>query len=139
MRSLLSLGFTFCSTRPRPTNNINKSIERFEKDVRIFAFFKDRPLHERKEIQYIPTLNIKNDASGPYKARKVVEGALRDFEKEYIIRQRNYQKKLSLSNMTIRQSKTVDIVKDNTAYIVVEADKNLGGAALNRAVCNTKR
>ena len=65
-------------------------------------------------------------------------GALRDFEKEYRSCQRNYQKKLIMSNMTVRQWKTVDVLRDNDNYIVVETDKNLGGAALDRVVYNTK-
>ena len=40
--------------------------------------------------------------------------------------------------MTLRQWKTVDVLKDNDNYNVVEADTNLGGDALNRAVYNTK-
>ena len=39
-----------------------------------------------------------------------------------------------MSNLTLRQWKTVDVLKDNDDYIIVETDKNLGGATLNRLV-----
>ena len=59
-RSLLGLRYKFCPTRPRPKNNVNKTIDRFKKDVRRIAFFGDKPPDECKGIHYIPTFNIKN-------------------------------------------------------------------------------
>jgi hypothetical protein len=73
-RPLLGLGLTFHPTLPDPTNNTNKTIERFKKDVQIFAFFRDKPPDERKGIHCIPTLNIKHDMWKSPKAREVIEG-----------------------------------------------------------------
>ena len=136
--SLLGLRLKFCPTRPLPTDNTNKISERFNKDVRISAFFKDKQPNARAGIHYIPTLNIKNDSQKPLKTGKVIEGALGDVKKEFRSRQRNYQKELSTLDVTIRQWKTMDFLNDNDEYIVVEADKNLVGGALDRAVYNIK-
>ena len=43
-----------------------------------------------------------------------------------------------MSNLTYRQWNTADYLKDNDDHIVVEGDKNLGGAALDRPVYMTK-
>jgi hypothetical protein len=40
--------------------------------------------------------------------------------------------------MTVRQWKTMDVLKDKDNYIVMEAVKNLGRAALGREVYSTK-
>ena len=63
---------------------------------------------------------------------------MRDLENKVRSHQRSYQKKLSMSNLTVRQWKIADDLKDNNGYIGVEADKNLGGAAFKRLVYNTK-
>ena len=44
---------------------------------------------------------------------------------------------MSLLNLTFRQWKTVDYLKNNDKHIVVETDKYLGEAALDREAYNT--
>ena len=63
---------------------------------------------------------------------------MRDLENKCRSHHRSYQKKLSMSNLTVRQWKISDDLNDNNGYIGVKADKNLGRAAFNRLVYNTK-
>jgi hypothetical protein len=62
--------------RPSPTNNLNKTIKRFRKDVCQNDYFRDlkkKPLDISKWIPYIPLLYIKNKACAPPKENKVIE------------------------------------------------------------------
>ena len=59
-RRLLGVGLKFCTLRARPTNRINKTIDRVKADVRRMAFFKEHPPEKREGVHYIPQLYIKN-------------------------------------------------------------------------------
>ena len=50
----------------------------------------------------------------------------------------SYQNKTSLSNLTFRQWKLSEEMLYNDEHIVIECDKNLGGACLDRSVHNTR-
>jgi hypothetical protein len=81
---LLGLGLEFYPMRPRPTNNLNKTIEKFRTDVRQITFFKNlkqKALDGSEGITYIPSLYIKSDGWKPPKANKVIEKSLNDFRK----------------------------------------------------------
>ena len=74
-RSLLGLGLKLCPSKPRPTNNINKTIDKFKTDVRRIDYFMKNPPEERVGIHYIPGLYIPKEKSDtwPPKAGKKVE------------------------------------------------------------------
>jgi hypothetical protein len=81
-KSLLGLGVTFCLMRPRPTNNINKTIAWFRKDVRRIAYFKkqtNKTPDENEGIQYTPSIYNKNDEWEPLKANEEIEKSLDNF------------------------------------------------------------
>ena len=67
-------GLNVCPTRPHPRNNVNKTIDRFKKNVMRIALFKDNSPDRRKGIYYIPTRNIKSDMWKPTKAQNILEG-----------------------------------------------------------------
>ena len=83
-KSLLGLCLKFCPMRPRPTNNLNKTIEKFKTDVRRIAFFKNlkkKALEDSGEITYIRSLYMKSDGWKPPKANEVIEKSLNNFKK----------------------------------------------------------
>ena len=112
-RALLDLGPKLCPTKPCHTTTINKIVDRFKKDAARITFFVDKSPNKRKGIHCIMTLNINNDAWAPPNTQKVVEGAIGGFERAYRSRQRSYKKKVSMSNITLRQSKPTDHLMDN--------------------------
>ena len=57
---LLGLGLKFCTSRVRPTNRINRTIERVKQDIRRMAFSKENPSKKREGVHYIPQLYTKN-------------------------------------------------------------------------------
>ena len=61
-RRLLGLGLKFCTLKARPTNRINKTIERAKTDIRRMAYFRENPPEKREGVHYIPQLYIKNTA-----------------------------------------------------------------------------
>ena len=92
--------------RPRPINKLNKIIENFRNDVRQISFFnnlKKKALYDSEGITYIPLLYIKSGGWKSPKMNEVIEKSLNDFEKHLRSRQVGYQKKRSVSNMTLRQ------------------------------------
>jgi hypothetical protein len=83
-KSLLGLGLKFCPMRSRPTNNLNKILEKFRTNMRHTAFFKNlkqKALYGSEEISYIPLLYIKSNLWKQPKANKVIEKSLNNFEK----------------------------------------------------------
>ena len=125
LKSLLGKGLKFCIRRPRPTNNIKKSLKRFKKDVRRIAMFKENPSPEEPGVRYIPGLYIKNDKWKPSLANDKVEQCLANFERELRQRQHSYQNKTSLSNLTYGQWKLSEQMLYDDDHIIIECDKNL--------------
>ena len=61
---LPGLGLKCCSMRPRLTNNLNKTINKFRKDVRrivLFKYLKKKALDGSGRITFIPKLYIKSN------------------------------------------------------------------------------
>ena len=138
LKSLLGKGLKFCIRRPRPSNNYKETMKRFKKDVRRIFMFKEKPPPDEPGLRYIPGLYIKNDNFKPPLANDEVEECLANFEKKLRQRQQPYQNRTSLSNLTYKQWKLSEQMLFDDDHMVVECDKNLGGACLDRPVHNTK-
>ena len=135
--SFLGLGLKFCIKQPRPTNKLHKTFERLVNDVRRISYFKNHPPEEEEEGEttYIPELYIKSDWEAPKCDDKAIEKSLTAFETTLRREQQLYNKP-SLSNLTPRQWKTAELLKDNDKFITIEGDKNLGGCILVRGTYN---
>ena len=136
-KSLLGMGLKFCPTRPRPTNNINKTMKRFRKDVRRIAFLYYNPPKKKPGVRYIPGLYISKKWTAPEHYPEIKE-CLENFERHYRRRCLSHQKKLSLTNLTPMQWKAAEKLRHNNDVIATETDKNMGGATLPRPVYNTQ-
>jgi hypothetical protein len=127
-RALLSLGLKYCVRYPRPTNNINSSLNRLENDVRrIFTFLNK----QEEDNNYIPQLYIRSDhIFKPLKDDgKEIEDALTLFRSTISAEQRRYRRPRS-SNLHPLQWRLIKCLKSNNYFIVIEADKNLGACIL---------
>ena len=133
----LGLGLKFCIKTPRPTNKLNKTFERFNNDVRRIHYFKTHPPEEEDEgeVTYIPELYIKSDWEPPKCADASIEKSMADFETTLCREQQLYNKP-TLSNLTPRQWRMAELLKDNDKFITIEGDKNLGGCILIRDTYN---
>ena len=97
------------------------------------AYFKEHLPEECTGKNYIPQLYIKNtEWVKTLKANQRIEKELSDFETKLRQTWRNYQKKLTLSNLTISQWNLAESLLKSDNHIVVEADKNLGGCIMDR-------
>ena len=92
-RRLLGLGLKFCTLRARPTNRINKTIERAKTDIRRMAYFRENPPEKREGVHYIPQLYIKNTAwAKTLRASKEIEKEPNEFESKLRQVWKGYQK-----------------------------------------------
>ena len=135
-RSLLGMGLKFCPTQPRPTNNVNKTLKRFGRDIRRIAYLYYNPPKKKPGIRYIPELYISQKWNAPERYPHV-EKCLEDFERHYRRRCLSHQKKLSLTNLNPRQWAAARALRESDNVIATETDKNMGGAILPRPVYNT--
>ena len=135
-RSLLGLGLKYCLKKSRPTNRLDKTIEDFKNNSRRIAYFHKNPREPEEESTYNKDLYLKKSWEAP-EASEEVEECLTNFERELCRRQVKY-KRLTLSNLTLSQWKLTEQLNNNDYHIVIEADKNLGGCILDRAVYNTR-
>ena len=74
LRSFLGNGLKYCVRRPRPTNDLKKTLKIFKKNVRRIYMFRD-DIEELPGVRYIPGLYIKNDDWKPPPASEEVENA----------------------------------------------------------------
>ena len=97
------------------------------------AFFKENPPKKREGVHYIPQLYMKNtEWVQRLTASKEIELQLDDFESKLRQAWINHQKRLSVSNLTIKQWQLAEHLLKSDDQIVVEADKNLGCCILDR-------
>ena len=81
-------------------------------------------------MHYIPQLYIKNtEWVQRLTDDKEIEQQLDNFELKLRQAWRNHQKRLSISNLTIRQWQLAEQLLKSNDHIVVEVDKNLAGAS----------
>ena len=128
----LGRGLKYCVQRARPPPKLNKTFARFKTDVRRMAYFRENPPEDDGAIRYIPRLYIKRETEWrPCKNRKV-ERCLAQFEQKLNEARSRYQR-TTLTNLLPREWRLSESLKTDNLYIVVEADKNLGGCILLRS------
>ena len=127
--SLLHLGLKFVVHPPRPTQYLPDSIARFKQDVRRISTFRAAP--PPKEGSYIPQLHIKSDWEPDPSDVPEVEAAITAFTRAVTSEQRRYNR-TKLPNLLPHHWNIMKFLKNHDKYIVVEADKNLGGCILSR-------
>ena len=133
IKSLLGLGLSYCLQTPKPTNNLDDTLSRFENDVRRISFFKHNPQPEEDKdvITYIPGMYIKSDWIPPPSVDPDIESCISDFRSELQTHQARYQQPRP-SNLSPRQWSVSKSLKFHDVFISIEADKNLGGCFLLR-------
>lgn len=144
IKSLLGLGLKYCIKKSLPSNDWKRTLERLKQDVRRIRFFKLHPPEEEdnNEITYIPGLYFKSEGWEPSckkckankstcRVCKTTDTCLANFERELLRRQSFYMKRPSIPNLTPNQWSLINDIKGNDDYIVIEADKNLGGAIMD--------
>lgn len=136
VKSLLGLGLKYCIKAPRPTNKLDTTIDRFKNDVRRISFWKFNPPEEEEGTTYIPELYIKGNWE-PRDSTVEIEKCITNFECDLRAKQKRYNKP-TLSNLKKSQWEQTKTLKNHDEYIVIEADKNLGGCILNRPIYNGK-
>ncbi|KAL7527244.1 hypothetical protein ACHAXR_004739 [Thalassiosira sp. AJA248-18] len=127
--SLLGLGLKYCIQMPRPTNKLSKTTDRLKNDIRRIYHFKYNPPENAGEITYIPELYLSADWQAPVCPDPQVEKALNSFVSSVANERGRYQQ-LKPSNLTPSHWKLIEKYKSNDQFIIIEADKNLGGCIL---------
>ena len=130
--NLLGLGLKFCIRKPRPSNRLKKTMERFANDVRRKSYFREHPPDEDDGVvRYIPGLYNKSTTEWRPSTIEGVEDALANFEAALRDEQDRYNAPKP-ANLRPSQWKLAWTLKTHDDLIVVEADKNLGGCILLR-------
>ena len=137
-RNLLGLGLKYCVKHARPTFGLKITMERFKSDVRRLHWFIENPPEEDDDNprKYTPGLYWKSTWDPPAATHKI-ERCLNRFETE-LKRRRSLHQKISLSNLTPYQWDLCNFLRKNNLYIVIEADKNLGGCILKLSLYTTR-
>ena len=129
-KSLLGLGLKFCVKTKHPTNKLEDTIKRFEKDIRT----KDWLRREQPEDDetFNPKIYLRNPMWEPPDAVDEVEEALVNFKDRLTQEQAKYQALRSRPNLTPLQTSAMTALKDNNRFIVIPADKNMGVTIFER-------
>ena len=123
----------FCIKTPYPQkNSLNKSFERFKRDIRLRYFFAGGEEEENPTNPFNPSLYIKSDWEPPV-ACSEIEARINTFQK-VLTSTRNaiLQNTHPSTNLTPSQLYLLDWLKDHPKYIILDTDKNLGPAIMER-------
>lgn len=136
-KSLLSLGLKFCIRHRKPTNNIEKSLERFEYDVRTKVWVKNQELDEGHD-DFNPKLYLKSPTWEPPGAGARVEEALQEFNRRITELHVKHQKITTRKNLTYLQNNALNKLVDHPNIYICPADKNMGIAIFFRQQATKK-
>ena len=129
--SILHLGRKFIPHLPTTTNYFRESADHFKQDVRRISTFYDKPPQD--DGSYILQLYFKSDwIPNPCKDLGV-ERAMKKFLTSIRQEQQHRYSRPILSNIFPHHWRLIRRLRNHDDYIVVEADKNLGGCILNRS------
>jgi hypothetical protein len=126
----LHLGLKFCVHPPRQTKYLQESVKRFNRDVRRISFFKFNKLDEDID-GYIPELYFKSTWEADPSESAEVEYSIKTFLNAINQERRRYTK-TRLPNIRPHHLDLTKFLLNNDKFIIVEADKNLGGCILLR-------
>ena len=125
LQSLLGLGVNFCLTPLRPTLNINKSIERFGRDLHIWSVFAGSE-------DLMPLPNPKIYIMSKWKPRDWE--ILLALKRWFWIFCKTLEPKLRFRpishNLLTHQLGTIGLINTNPNLMVVQTDKRLGLGAI---------
>ena len=130
---VIGIGLKFCIKKTRPPNCLEASFERLTEDIRWTDHFRKQPREPDGKITYIPELHYRNIYNFAPPASKVIESSLKLFHYEVTRRRAKYLKP-TISNIFPHHATLAATLRLHDNYIVVEADKNLGGCILMRDV-----
>ena len=128
---VIGTGLKFCIKKARPPQSLEPSFERLKEDVRWTNLFFHNPRVPDGNITYIPELHFRNDCNFAPSATREIERSLRLFEYDVIQRRKKYLR-TTIPNIFPRHSMLAKDLRQHDNFIVVEADKNLGGCILER-------
>ncbi|KAL3791711.1 hypothetical protein ACHAWO_009969 [Cyclotella atomus] len=132
--SLLSNGLKFCLRASKPTNNIEKSIKRFQEDVRTRYFVQEVLRDNDNDNDFNPKLYIKNPEWDPPTASEEIERSLDYFAEHVRIKQHKFSKAQVDRNTTALQIYALRSLKNHNQFVIIEADKNMGVTIWERDV-----
>ena len=129
--SLLWNGLKFCLEQPVPKPNLDNTISRLTKDIRLKHFWLNKPNNDQ---DYNPKLYIPSNWDPPT-ANPQIEHAIEAFHADLTtqIRQNKQQQQRS-HNLLPSSRRAIQDLKHNTTFIVLPTDKNLGPAILERHI-----
>jgi len=125
INNLLGLGLKYCIATPKPNPNIKKCLLKMAYKIRTKHYLKHKTPNTSNS--YIPQLYIRLKNWNPPPATEDVENRLTRFEKLLIAATTaNRNKTNPFTNLTHNQQQTLQKLKDNTEFIIIPTDKNLG-------------
>ncbi len=131
-RQLLGLNLNFCIASKRLDPNLNKTILRMARSIRINSYLKEQGLNDNAE--YHKQIYICNNNWHPPPASILIEEQITKFEKLLKAKQHELTHKYrhhSLLNLTPLQKTTLTKLRKNSNIIIKPTDKNLGPAAMD--------
>ena len=133
-KSLLALGLKFCIRHRKPTNNIEKSIERFQDDVRtkVWVAQQEEENDGGNDKDFNPKLYLKNPQWEPPWAGVVIEDALESFVLQIQDLHVKHQKPTTSKNLTYLQNQALNSLVDHPYIFICPADKNMGTTIWSR-------
>jgi len=131
INNLLGLGLKYCIATPKPNPNIKQCLLKMAYKIRTKHYLNHKTPNTSNS--YIPQLYIKLKNWNPPPATEHVENCLTRFEKLLTAATTaNRNKTNPFTNLTHNQQQTLQKLKDNTEFIIIPTDKNLGPAILTR-------
>ena len=131
--SLPSLGMKFCIKTPYPKkDSLDIAFARFTRNVRLRYFFVDSEDIEDTQDPFNPNLYIKSDWQPPV-ASNGIEVRINEFHNLLASTRKNILHNTHSSRtLTPSQIHLLDWLKNNPKFIVLDTDKNLGPAIMER-------
>jgi hypothetical protein len=132
--ALLGLGLKFCIEPPRPYQNLDNSMRRFRRDMRLHCAFKldEVTIKDDPKEDYIPRLYIPSKWHPPL-APDTFEFLFDSFDKQ-ITEARRSLPVTRRYNLTPSQRHVLGELKKRPDLIVLPTDKNLGPCVIERSV-----
>jgi len=131
-RALLGLNLKFCLAHKTITNDINKTVLRLARSIRINYYLNENGIMD--DSAYEKQIYVKNSNWHPLQAPWLVEEKITDFEKALKQKHQdliNKNQKIIITNLTPLQAKAMRLLKNNQNIIIKPTDKNLGPAVMD--------